>query len=71
MTEFEKGDHVYVTYDPHSDKHWQRGVVICAYVGASIMKYQVKMTDGVRDTFSREYMKLVPAVDLLAEVANA
>lgn len=69
MTEFEEGEHVYVTYDPLK-KHWQRGVVVCAYIGASFMKYQVKMSDGVRDTFTREYMKHVPAVDLLAELSN-
>jgi hypothetical protein len=66
---FEKGDHVYATYDP-ARKHWMRGVVICAYVGASLMKYQVKLNDNVRDTFTAEYMKHVPAVDLLAEVTD-
>jgi hypothetical protein len=69
MTEFEKGDHVLVTYDP-ARNHWMRGVVICAYFGASLIKYQVKLEDGVRDTFTREYMKLVPAVDLLAELTE-
>ena len=67
MTKYEKGDHVLVTYDPRFN-HWMRGVVICAYIGASMVKYQVKLDDGVRDTFTSDFMKRVPVVDLLAEV---
>ena len=67
MIEFSDRERVLVTYDPLFN-HWQRGVVICAYIGASMVKYQVKLDDGVRDTFTSDFMKRVPVVDLLAEV---